>query len=55
MAVQTPHNFVTVQPVTLGWVIAILVLVIAVVLMVIGTLDVKLGLLICGLAVARVV
>lgn len=53
MAVQTPSNFVSVQPITLGWILAILVLLIAVVLMVTGMLDVKLGLLICGLAVAR--
>jgi hypothetical protein len=55
MAVQTPHNFVTVQPITLGWIIAVLVLILAAVLMIVGMLDIKLGLLICGLAVARLI
>lgn len=48
-------NRVTVQPVTLGWIIAVIVLIIAVVLMVISQLDYKVGLLIAGLAVARLV
>lgn len=51
MSVQRPTF--AIQPVTLGWIIAIIVLLVAIVLMVIGNLDLKLGLLICGLAVAR--
>lgn len=40
-------------PSVIGWVLALLVLLIAVVLMVIGQLEVRLGLLISGLALAR--
>lgn len=55
MSVQPNRPFVAVAPITLGWIIAVLVLVIAIVLMVIGMLDFKLGLLVVGLAVARLV
>jgi len=37
----------------LGWIIALVVLIIAVVLMVVGGLDVKVGSLIIGLALSR--
>lgn len=53
--VATNRRIVSVQPVTLGWILAVLVLICAVVLMLIGMLDIKEGLLICGLAVARLV
>lgn len=53
MSVQTNRQFVTVQPVTLGWIIAVIVLIVAVVLMIVGQLDFKLGLLIVGLSAAR--
>lgn len=55
VSVQPNRPFVAVAPITLGWIIAVLVLVIAIVLMVIGMLDFKLGLLVVGLAVARLV
>lgn len=51
--VNRTAGFVAVQPVTLGFIIAIVVLIIAVVLMIIGMLDYKLGLMIALLAVAR--
>lgn len=53
--VNTNRQFVAVQPVTLGWIIAVIVLIVAIILMVIGQLDFKLGLLIAGLAIARLV
>jgi hypothetical protein len=53
--VATNRRLVTVQPVTLGWILAVLVLICTVVLMLIGQIDLKVGLLICGLAVARLV
>ena len=40
-------------PVSLGSIIALLVLVAVVVLLIVGTLDIRLGVLIGGLAVAR--
>lgn len=44
-----------VAPVSVGWLIAILVLVIDIVFMATGQIDLKLGLLLGGLAVARLV
>lgn len=44
---------VGIAPVTIGFVIAIIVLVIDVVFMALGTVDFKIGGLIAGLAIAR--
>jgi hypothetical protein len=52
MSVQG-RQFVNVQPVTLGWIIAVIVLILAIILMVIGQLDFKVGGLIAALAIAR--
>jgi len=43
----------TLPAISVGWLIALLVLVIDVVLLVLGNIDTRLGLLIGGLAVAR--
>lgn len=55
VSVQPNRPFVAVAPVTLGWIIAVIVLIVAIVLMVIGQIDFKVGGLIAALAVARLV
>lgn len=44
-----------IAPIGIGWVLAVLVLLVDVVLMVIGNIDLKVGLLIGGLAIARLI
>lgn len=51
MATQFPAA--PTSPSIVGWILALLVLLIAVVLMVVGQLEIRLGLLISGLALAR--
>lgn len=46
---------IAIQPITLGWIIAVIVLILAIILIVIGQLDYKVGGLIAALAVARLV
>jgi hypothetical protein len=52
MQVQTQWG---IQPISVGWIIALIVLVVTVVLVVTNAIDPKLALLIGGLAVARLV
>ena len=54
MSVQNRPVF-AVQPVTLGWLLAVLVIVVVVVLMLLGQIDLKLGAILIGLALTRLV
>jgi hypothetical protein len=42
-------------PITLGWLLAFLILIIAILLLVLSMIDLRLGLLIGGLALARLI
>jgi hypothetical protein len=44
-----------IQPISIGWLIALIILIVVVVLVVTSAIDTKLALLIGGLAVARLV
>lgn len=56
MSVQPNRPFVAVAPVTLGWIIAMLVLIVAVVLLFIGVPDPKVVLILVALlAIARLI
>jgi hypothetical protein len=46
---------IALQPITLGSLIAILVLLVGIVLMIVGQLPIVVGVLICGVALARLV
>jgi hypothetical protein len=52
---QTNTNRVAIATIGIGWLLAVLVLIADVVLLITGMIDLKLGLLIGGLAIARLV
>lgn len=54
MSVQQRPVF-AIQPVTLGWLLAVLVIVVVVVLMLLSMIDLKLGAILIALALTRLV